>query len=382
MIKTISATTREIDNPKTAAAEIIAALEPSKNLLKNSMGIISCFSEFEETGVLKAICDALPFDCIGATTCVCSANGQTDQIIFSVTVLTSDDCSFETVELALGEKYDESIDAGLSPLFGRSDIKPALIFSYFPLMHTVSGDMMLSAIDKATGGIPLYGTVAVDHTMDYATAKTIRNGEMFRESIVLGMISGNFDFTFEIASLDEDKIRKQKAIITESDGNILIGVNGKTALEYLEEIGLTKTELATGLGILPLVIGNKDGTKPVARAVFALTPDGHAVCGGTMPVGATLSIGRLSRGDILQNTETIIKPFFKLDSVMFSYSCVARHLALGADNTAEAEKVCEIAGDNKYVFACSGGEICPLPDSNGILKNFFHNFTNILCRIS
>jgi len=42
----------------------------------------------------------------------------------------------------------------------------------------------------------------------------------------------------------------------------------------------------------------------------------------------------------------------------------------------------ELAGDMRYLYACSGGEICPLPDTTGKLKNYFHNFTNVFCRLS
>ena len=214
MIKSITATTREIDEIDIAVAEITAALNPGENLLKNSLGIISCFSEFAETGALKAICDAMPFDCIGATTNMCSADNETDQIMLTITVLTSDECSFKTIALSISENYERSIDADLTTILNQSDDKPAIILSYFPLVKTVSGDMILTAIDKATGGVPLYGTMAIDHNPDYATAKTIHNGQALHGSVVLGLIYGAVDYSFEIASLDEEKIRKQKAIIT------------------------------------------------------------------------------------------------------------------------------------------------------------------------
>jgi len=382
MIKAFTATTREVDDPKAAVSEITSALNIEKNLLKNSLGIISCFSDFEETGVLKAVCDSLPFDCIGTTTCLCAANGEADQIIFAITVLTSDDCNFKTVVLPIVGDYEKAVDTVLGKQLAQSASMPVVFLSYFPLINIISGDMILTAIDKVTGGIPLFGTAAVDHTMDYSTAKTIYNGEAFREMAVLGAVYGSPKITYEIASLNENKIRKQKAIITESDGNILIGVNGKTALEYLEEIGLTRNELATGLGIIPLVVDHKDGTKPVARAVFALTPEGHAVCGGAMPVNAILSIGRVGAEDVLQTTEKTMISLVENDSAILGYSCMARYLALGAENVAEAEKVGEIAGDTRYMFTCSGGEICPLPDSDGKLKNFYHNYTAVFCRIS
>ncbi|MDR1070681.1 MAG: FIST C-terminal domain-containing protein [Gracilibacteraceae bacterium] len=381
MIRSVTAATREIDDAEAAVAEITAALGLEKNLRKNSLGIISCFSEFADTGVLKAVCDALPFDCVGATTCLCAARAEIDQIILTVTVLTSDDCDFQTAGIPIGDNYENSVNSALTALLAQNG-KPALFLSYFPLMNTISGDMMLTAIDKATGGIPLFGTTALDHTMDYSTAQTVYNGEAFREKLVLAAVCGAPNISFHIASLDETKFRSQKALITASDGNILIGVNGKTALEYLEEIGLTKAELASGLGVIPLVVDHKDGTEPVVRAVFALTPDGHAVCGGAMPVGATLTIGRVDRNDVLRTTENTVKPLADQEGVVLSYSCIARYLVLGADNAAEAEKVRAAVGEAPYLFACSGGEICPLLAADGRLKNFYHNYTNVFCKMS
>ena len=382
MIKSIIATTREIDDPKTAVAEIKAALDLGHELLKNSLGIISCFSDFADTGVLQAICDALPFDCIGATTLQCAANGEIDQILLTLTVLTSDDCDFKTALIPVSEGYEAAIDSKVSELLGYSDEKPALLLGYFPLMTTLSGDMLLSAIDKVTGGIPLFGTLAVDHTMEYTAASTIYNGKAYREAVVLGGVFGSPTVTFEVASLNEERVRRQKAIITESTGNILIGVNGKTALEYLEEVGLTKEQLSFGVGIVPLFINHNDGTKAVARAVFGVTPDGHAVCGGAMPMDATLALGRVDKEDVLQTTEKVLSPLVQKDSTILSYSCIARYLALEGDSAAEGELAINVAKDSHYTFANSGGELCPLPDADGNLKNYFHNFTIVFCRLS
>ena len=382
MIKSFTAVTREIDDAAAAVAEIKAALDFEKNLLKNSIGLISCFSEFAETGVLKAICEAMPFACIGSTTCICSAGKETEQIMLAIMVLTSDDCNFEAAALPITEKYEESINSALSPVLGRSGEKPALLLAYLPLMNMVSGDMIITAIDKITGGIPIFGTTAVDHNMDYHTAQTIYNGEAFRETAVLGLVCGALNYSFEIASLDEDSARKQKAIITESNGNILMGVNGKTAQKYFEEVGLTQHELTSVSGILPLVIDHKDGTKPVARAFFALTPDEHAVCGGAMPVGATLAIGHVVANDVLNTTQKAVRAIVEKECAILSYSCLARFIALSVDNTAEAGKIAEVVEDTPYIYAVSGGEICPLMDANGKLKNVFHNYTNVFCKMS
>ena len=383
MIKSFYASTCEIDDAQAAVAEIKAALDLEKNLLKNSLGIISCFSEFAETGVLQEICGALPFDCVGATSCLCSAGGKTDQIIFTITVLTSDDCSFKTTAVPIDGNYKNSVASAISGLLEGAGEHPKLFLSYFPMISAVSGDMILTEIDGASGGVPLFGTVSVDHTMDYSTAQTILNGTAYLEAAVLCAVYGNPEFSFEIASLDENKVSKQKAIITASDGNILMGVNGMNAMDYLEEIGLSRAELARGLGIIPLVVDHKDGTRPVARGVFGLTPEGYAVCGGSMPTGTTLAIGRIDMNDVLSTTEKTLAPFIEndKDSFVLGYSCMSRYLSLGANSTAEAEKVAEITGGLPYHFACSGGEICPHPDKDGRLRNFFHNHTIVFCKL-
>ena len=382
MMRSYVAITREIDDVEAAVDEILKALDIENNLLKNSLGIISCFSEFAETGVLKAVCDRLPFDCIGATSCLCSCGHETDQIIFTITVLTSDVCTFDTVVIPIDTDYENTINNTLSKKLEQHDEKPALFLSYFPLLKTIGGDQLLSAIDKTSDGIPLFGTVCIDHNMDYSTASTLHNGVPHQEAVVLGLIFGQLNCSFEVASIDEDKIRKQKAVITESKGNILLGVNGKTATEYLNEIGISEAEMKAGLGIIPLVIDHKDGTRPVARAVFGLTPDGYAICGGAMPVGTTLALGRISSPDVISTTEKALIPLIESDGVILSYSCVARYFSMGLDNLAEAEKMSSIVGDMNYLLTYSGGEICPLPDKNGVLKNYFHNFTNVFCKLS
>ena len=379
MIKSIIATTREIDDAKAAVAEIISALDLENSLLKNALGIISCFSEFAETGVLKAICDALPFECIGTTTCVSAAGQEIDQIILVVTVLTSDDCEFQTVTIPIDDDYADSINSSVTTLLESSSVKPSLILGYFPLSKTIGGDMILEVLDRTADEIPVFGTVAVDHNVDYSTAGSIRNGEIYYDAAVLGTICGPVDISFEMASLDENKIRKQKAIITESKGSLLIGVNDKSVREYLQEIGLMESEF---LGLVPFVIDHNDGTKPVARAVYAFTPEGYAVCGGTMPVGATLSIGRVDADDVMYTTDYAYKQLIEKDSVVITYSCIARYLALGLNITSEAEKLRDAPKDGlNFHFAYSGGEICPLYDSDGKLKNYFHNYSIVFCKL-
>jgi hypothetical protein len=382
MIQSFVVTTSEVDDISIAVAEILDSLNIQKRLLKNSIGIISCYSEFIETGVLKAICAALPFDTLGNTTCLSSTNGISDQLIFSMIVLTSDDCDFKTVRIPVAENFEKNINDTLRPLIDYSESKPKLILTYLPLMNSLGGDKILGAIDKAVTGIPLYGTVTVDHLPDYSTSKVIHNGEACNDTIVLGLLYGEVNYKFDVASLNLEKVRKQQAIITESNENILISINDKPVLEYLEDIGLSRSVIEAGLGVLPLVIDHKDGTRPIARAVFGITPEGYVVCGGSMPTYATVSLGRLDINDVLSTTRETLLPLVQPGQTILSYSCIARFMILCAKNTAEADALREVSQGMNYFFSCSGGEICPLPDANAVLKNRFHNFTNVFLILS
>jgi len=378
MIKSYSASTREIDDASAAVTEIKEALDLENNLLTNSLGIVSCFSEFETTGVLKEICDALPFDCIGITSALCSVTGETDQIIFTITVLTSDDCEFKTSLIPIDEDYEKNINSSVSPLLKQCEKSPSLILGYFPLIHTIGGDMILAALDKATGGIPIFGTVAIDHTMDFKTSMTIYNGNAYREHAVLGAIYGEIDATYQIATLSEEKIRKQRAIITKSQGSLLISVNDKTVSEYLNEVGVSESDM---LGIVPFVVGYDEGRTLIARAVYALTPEGSAACAGIMPEGATLSIGRIDEHDVQLTTKEAINRITDDGYFVLVYSCVARYFALGLSADKEVEEISKAKSDKDYHFAYSGGEICPVKNADGKLKNFYHNFTIVMCKI-
>ncbi|MDR1705058.1 MAG: hypothetical protein LBS19_10310 [Clostridiales bacterium] len=382
MIKTLTALTREIDDPGAAAAEILAAIDPDNSLLKNSLGIVSCFSDFAETGALKAVCDAMPFDIVGATTIMGAANGNVDQIMLIMTVITSDDCDFKSISIPLSENCEESVMSALTPVLAERAESPALMLTFLPLMNALGGDRMVEALDNAAGGVPMFGATAIDHTLDYSTAFTVYNGEPLPSSIVLALVYGKPEVAYAAATLSEDKIISRKAIITGAEGNLLKEINGKTVLEYIKEIGLTESELNAGLGIVPLFVGLNDGFISVVRIILNLTPEGYVICGGAMPLNASLGVGRINAGDVLGTTEAAMRPFADGRGVIIGYSCLARYFALGSNSNAEANTVVDVGKDARYHFAVSGGEVCPIPDREGKLRNFFHNYTTVFCRLS
>lgn len=382
MIKTISAHTREIDEIGDAVQEILEQLNLQENLMKNSVGFLSCYAEFVDSGVTAAVCEQLPFDVIGISTIGNMCDGQIGDMMLVVTVLTSDDVSFSAVcTEPLSQEYCRPINDAYKNAAKRLPEAPSFILAAAPLLTNLGGDTIIKQLDSISGGIPIFGTVTVDHNEDYRQAVTIFNGRAYKENLCFILMSGNVKPKFLVASLAEEKIRKQKTIITSSENNVLKEVNGISIIKYMESLGVISGGKRDG-AIIPFVVDYNDGSKPVARVIFLLTED-SAVCGGEMPMDATLSIGSIDYEDVIATSK------LAMDSILsegdkqglFMFSCIARFMVLGANTSAEMEIISEKLESSKYSYqlAYSGGEICPVLDEKGVLKNRFHNYTFAAC---
>lgn len=384
MIRMISASTAEIDDPEAALSDILGQLNLGGALLDNSVGIVSCHSEFIETGVMAALCRSLPFDVVGTTTLCNSSHAKCGVELLSVSIITADDVSFST---AYSEPVTEDltrapvIDAYERALARLPD-KPRLALVFAPFLKTVPGESFLDTLDEQSGGLPLFGAVACDHTLRYDEIKTFVNGESRPGGLGLILASGNIKPRFFFSSVSESRIRKQNGIITESDGRILRRVNNIPLMKYLTAQGLTSSCIIRAFGSIPFLVDFNDGTKPAARAISYITEEGYAVCDGLMPVGATLTLGSIDGGDILKTVESTVAEAAMGDDLngMLVFSCFMRYLMLGRNPSAEMRRALDVIGDKAPChISYAGGEICPAYDGNGHTFNRFHNFSCVVC---
>jgi hypothetical protein len=382
MIRMLNACTWEIDDVDAAVSELLEQLDLKNRVLKNSVGIISCYTEFIETGVVKAVCGALPFDTVGCTTLGNSTRGECGLELLSLTVLTSDDVSFSVQSTAV-KKDTMSADMKAAYDKARGDRgDPALVLTIAPLITDLSGSDIFNILNAAAGSIPVFGTFSCDHTPDLKSSATIRNGEAYPNLLSVILLYGEVRPRFYVTSIRDSSIQKQYARITASEGCLLKEVEGISPRKYFESLGLG------GIDILPtitVVVNYHDGTKPAARGILSITPEGYILCAGEIPVNGSLSVATLDIGGILETAESTMVKVLSPDGEggdvngLLIVPCLTRSIMLGINGDEEMKKVVSlINGKYPYHIIYAGGEICPM-EADDRYRNRYHNCTFTVC---
>ena len=376
MIQILTAHTLEPDDAEFALEEILEQLDLENNKKQYAAGFLYCHTDFAETGVAQSIAEALPFDVVGGTTVCNLTGGMRDIAGLTISVITSDTVEFTSAFSADCHTEDDIAKVYAEASAGRS-VAPSLIF---PFVTSAIGDIVVSALDKLTEGkTPLLGTNALDNTTNSSRAVAIYNGKTYKEGFAMLVAWGELKAKFFVSEISEDFIQKQRAVITESEEHIIMSINDMRPADYLESIGISREQATGDLLSIPFILDMCDGTKPVARAFYGLTPEGYIVTGGTMKKNATVAIASLESDDIIRLTNKT------LDSVLSSGNSKGMMLFPCVSHFWTMEKSpLELIHDKMdntipYHVYYSGGEICPVFDSNDKMVNRFHSFTCVAC---
>jgi hypothetical protein len=396
MIRVLTASTENIDDFDAAVNDIKTQLDTDTMLLKNTVGIVACHYEFANAGTVKAICDALPFEVCGTISSMQGLADVSANLLLTLMVLTSDDTSFKTVLTSpLRGPFPAENDSVAGAIRGAytasalADRKPGLIFVYAPFMPENSGDEYVNVLTDVSGGVPCFGTLAVDDTVNFSECYLLYNGEKYRDRMAMILVYGDLKPRFFLGTISEDKFFDKPALITSSSGHILKEVNGRPIREYFESMGLTKaSETSYAMTSLPFMVDYNDGTPPVSKVFIGLNEDRQAICAGAMPEGSTLYIGVFGKNDVLLTSRNTVKEALNStgnSSGILIYSCISRNMSLGSELFAEINLVQEEIGKKiPFLMAYSGGEICPTLIKQSSAKdetaiNRFHNNTFVLC---
>jgi hypothetical protein len=306
-------------------------------------------------------------------------------LLLTLMVMTSDDVSFVTaVTPPLHGETGQIVEQAYTEAASARAEKPALIFAFAPFMVENSGDEYVNVLTAASGGVPCFGTLAVDDTADFANCFMVKNGEHFRDRMALLLLYGDLQPKFFIATLSSDKILERSSLVTKSAGHVLMEVNDRPVIEYFEDLGLTQaSETSYAMVSLPFMLDYGDGTPPVSKVFIGLTPEKYAICAGAMPEGSTLYIGVFDKDDVLLTTGRAVDdamPDLENASGLLVYSCISRNMSLGADHLMELDLVKDKIGDRlPFMMVYSGGEICPTQVAGSTAVNRFHNNAFVAC---
>jgi hypothetical protein len=387
MIKMLTAHTRRADDAKTAVAEILEQLDLRNLLLKNAVGILAFHPDFLASGAVKALAEAIPFDTIGGTSAASAVGGADGETIFTVSVLTSDDVSFRA---GASRPIEDDAEAPIRELYSRIAPpemgKPSLLIAFGPVVEKVGGDDFVAAIDAASGGVPLFGSLAFTHLKDFSGIETSANGKRYADAITLVALFGEVDPRFYVTTIPESRGKDEKALITRAEKNRILRINGFVPVTYLERIGLAeKGRVGYEIILYPFVLTLKDGSQ-VVRAAYKVPDDGSILCYGNVPQGTRVRFSRIDADFVIESSSMTVRDVLAdADSApsrcALIVSCISRRWVLGERRVDLEMKTVANTLDASFrrQFMYSGGEICPVRDSEGRWVNRFHNFSMIVC---
>jgi hypothetical protein len=416
MIKILNVYTQELDDPEKAVREILEPLDIKNSLLKNSVALLFCHVKFIETGVAEAVYKSLPFDVVGCTSLYfglptivgtpAAAGSASDYAdvsaidggdILTVTILTSDDIGFTVgVSVPLNEKnveecvYEVYQRTAFSP--GEKPAEPpALVFAFPPTITMLSGDVTTAALYRACGGIPVFGSLALDINTHIEHPKTIfkaagqASGESgaFDDRMALLLFRGPVKPRFFHSSFPEKSILPWDAVITEAAGNRIISINNSPALSFIRNLGFFTNDIQDRFLVYPLVVEYPNNETNVV-VLQDISPEGHLMCSMNVQAGGILNMGAITADSVLESAKVIAQGLKNDGSgtgfIMFS--CFLRNVVLGGSSQAEFELVRRELGGHSgsWLFLNSGGELCPVYTEKGELVNRFHQFALIACQ--
>ena len=380
MISAILANTVEVDEPEIALRDILTQLHLQKNLRKNSVGIIHCNNDFIESGAVEAICDRLPFPVVGINTLLNSSSlGLLDNMLLTICVLTSDQVNFAAV---LSDPYTGEDTGPLTKMYVEAESllsqRPSFMLLYSGIPDsTAVGERILTLLDRFSDGVPIFGSLPADFTTELKNPCVIYNGQAFPDRAAAILVEGQVTPVFNVQNVPLWRGIQQRAIVTESEGNIIKQVNGLPVIDFLESLGLCWYGQISGYNTIPLFLDKNDGNLPVVRSIYGQTAEGHIFISGDAPVDSTLGFGILDEQLVLRAVTEMGHSMKTLYSnIFYVLSCLSRNFALGLNYLADMEKFHAASLKTlPYIFSYSSGEFCPVTNPDGSLKNQFHNMS-------
>jgi len=390
MVKSYSIIINEVDEIELALEELRSQLAKLK-LLKNTVGIVTVNKDFVVSGVYSAIAKATPFPLVGITSYSQIVNGKIGTFMFSIMVLTSNDCEFAS---GLSEPVPETGDVKKQVQKCYEDLRSKLngdvklAFLYPNFMYGHYPYQYIKAITEIDANVPIFGSQSNGEIIDVpSSARTLHCENISKNQAAMLLISGNINPKFYLASTTKESITMpQIGVVTKADGNYLLEINNIKAKQFLEKANLKPDAVNQKSIFFSTFIADEKNEKgeTISSVVKSLTvpkDDGYIfVCG--IQVGSVLSAISFTGEIVMETAKNVMKKIKAKhkEGTIIMYSCLGRRAALLNEPNKEFELISDILKNNfNYVATCSGGEICPTSVTETEIVNNEHNETLIAC---
>jgi hypothetical protein len=402
MIKVIVAGTIELSDIDFAINEITTRIKNNGPLLGNTVGLLFCNFEFIQSTLVQELCARLPFDIAGCTSQIFAIQNAGEDFMLTLMILTSDDVEFyaglseplhQGNEAAVENLYRDLAAQGQEPSVSpnrepqetarKPGREPGLILAFPPHLQGITGNRIVEILDQVSGGVPIFGSVAIDITTTQRSPMTIFNGDHYPDRLTMILLRGDVQPRFFSHSLPGETHLNKKFTITGAEGNRIISIEGKPAVKYMEELGLINQATVDVFYAFPIMVDDGSGEPPRAITISQVDADGTLVSEQDIPSGGTANVGAISREMVMASTRNLInriKGETERHDGLILISCFSRVLAL-QDPLEEINLVIKQLRDwpVPFVFFSSGGEICPTPNEKDEMANNFHQFTLVAC---
>jgi hypothetical protein len=238
------------------------------------------------------------------------------------------------------------------------------MIAFAPELSSLDGDLVLRALDEASGGVPLVGSIALDVTTKNRNAQTVLNGMYWGDRLALLLIQGPLRPAFFRQELRKVAVSREEALVTATEGNAILRINHMPAVVYLEKVGFVRNGEYDTLFAIPFFLQPPDGAD-FASACRAIGPEGALYCLSPVPQGSRLRFGTVAESFVLDSANEMAAAVRRAAaagdfSLLLLLSCFTRNVALGDPLEEMALLRRELAGIGlPFVFAYAGGEFCP-----------------------
>ncbi|MDR2786036.1 MAG: FIST C-terminal domain-containing protein [Treponema sp.] len=394
MIKVMTAYTTEPTDADYAVQEILTQIED--DLLANSIGFLFCNFEFLESSLVRKLCDRLPFNVLGCVSQGFAVKDAGETFMLVLMVLSSDDVEFVSgISESLTSGDEGVVEALYRDLLakGPGSTEPAMMFAFPPMCTGLTGNAIVRTLDRVSVGVPVFGSIAVDHAAELRSPRTIYNGEYYADRLPLVLLWGNVKPRFFACSLPRGVRITQNAEITEAEGNRLISINNMPAAAFMEKIGIGNQGDVNIMYAFPIVVDSHDGSEPRLIAISKTDSGGALISEQDVPTSGTVTIGTIDEKLVIESTRYLMDKIKKasVQNGLLVFSCASRVFTL-QDPIKEMTLFRQEFADlpRPFLYTYSGGEICPLyksekdkseKDEPGEDKpvNSFHQFTVVAC---